>query len=310
MAKMARTIAAALLATAWAGMATAQAQAPLYEHEGPFPWQMNLQPPATRIMEFIDWFNWYTIIIVGLICLLVTGLLAWCIIRFNRSANPVPSRVTHHTSLEVAWTVIPILILVAIAVPSFRLLYAQYDPARIYEEYDPGTTPWLTVKLTGYQWYWGVEYFDDEDSQQHGVPQEFFYDALMLRDDELGENDLRLLSVDNPMVVPVNAFVRVLVTAGDVIHAFAMPAFGVKVDAVPGRLNETYFRAEMEGIFYGQCSELCGKDHAFMPIAIRVVSPELFQEWAAAAAENVGRANELLAERIAEQNEARRLAGR
>jgi cytochrome c oxidase subunit II len=306
MATMARTIAAALWLPALAGGAAAQQ----YEHDGPFPWQMNLQAPATRIMEFIDWFNWYTIIIVGLICLLVMGLLAWCIIRFNRTSNPVPSRITHNTTLEVAWTVIPILILVAIAVPSFRLLYAQYDPARIYEDYDPETTPWLTVKVTGYQWYWGIEYSGDEDSQAHGVPQEIFYDALMLRDDELGDTGLRNLSVDNPMVVPVGAFVRVLVTAGDVIHAFAMPAFGVKVDAVPGRLNETYFRAEQEGIFYGQCSELCGKDHAFMPIAIRAVSQELFQEWAQAAADNVGRANEMLLQRIAEQNEARRLAAR
>jgi cytochrome c oxidase subunit 2 len=300
----ARTIAAALWLAALIGAAAAQA-----EQNGPFPWQMNLQAPATRVMEFIDWFNWYTIIIVGLICLFVMGLMAWCILRFNRNSNPVPSRVTHHTTIEVAWTIIPVLILVAIAVPSFRLLYAQYDPGRIYEDFNPEETPFLTVKVTGYQWYWGVDYTADEDSQSHGVAEEIGYELLMLPEDELGETGLRNLSVDNPIVVPVDTFVRVLVTAGDVIHAFAMPPFGVKADAVPGRLNETYFKAEREGVYYGQCSELCGKDHAFMPIEIRVVSQDLFRQWAEAAADDVGRATELL-QQVAAQGEDGRVARR
>jgi cytochrome c oxidase subunit II len=289
MALMTRMFAAALGLAASSGIATAQ----LLPTE-PFPWQMGMQEPATAIMDRIVWFNWYTIIIVGLILLLVLSLIGWCILRYNREAHPRPSRVTHNTLVEVVWTVVPILILVAIAVPSFRLLYAQHDPARIYEDYAPGETPWLTVKVTGYQWFWGAEYSADEQNQENGVIEDFRFDLIMTPDEELAEGQPRLLTVDNPMVVPVDTFVRVLVTAGDVIHAFAMPAFGVKIDAVPGRINETYFRAYRTGIFYGQCSELCGKDHAFMPLVIKVVEQDHFRQWAAAASENLSESYELL----------------
>jgi cytochrome c oxidase subunit II len=289
MALMRSMFAAAVWLAALGGVATAQ----LLPTE-PFPWQMGMQESATEIMDFIIWMNWYTIIIGGLIMLLVLSLIGWCIVRYNREAHPNPSRVTHNTLVEVTWTVVPILILVAIAVPSFRLLYAQHDPARMYEDYRPGETPWLTVKVTGYQWFWSAEYGVDEHNETNGVIDDIRFDILMTPDEELVDGQPRLLTVDNPMVVPVDTFVRVLVTAGDVIHAFAMPAFGVKIDAVPGRINETYFRAYRTGIFYGQCSELCGKDHAYMPKVIKVVEQEHFRQWAAAAAEDLRGAYELL----------------
>jgi cytochrome c oxidase subunit 2 len=251
---------------------------------GPSAWETGFQQPATRVMEYIDWFSWYTVVIMSAIVLLVIGLLAWCAWKYNERANPVPSRLTHNTTIEVLWTVIPVLILVAIAIPSFRLLYGQYDPTKFYEDFDPEKTPYLTVKVTGVQWSWNVDYSNDEDSAKYGIAEPISLSMFMIPEADLGEGQVRNLSVDNPMVVPVDTFVRVQVTAeGDAIHAFAMPAFGVKVDAVPGRLNETYFKAEREGVFYGQCSELCGKDHAFMPFNIVVVSPDRFKAWAAAA---------------------------
>ena len=174
-------------------------------------------------------------------------------------ANPEPSKTTHNTLVEVVWTVLPILILVVIAIPSFRLLYFQREIPQAE----------LTVKAVGYQWYWGYEYPDNGD---------FAFDSLMLNDEERGDQP-RLLATDTAMVVPVDTTVRVIVTAADVLHAFAMPAFGLKMDAVPGRLNETWFKAEKTGTFYGQCSELCGIRHAFMPIRIEVVSKEAFAAW-------------------------------
>jgi cytochrome c oxidase subunit 2 len=276
-----------------AGLAATGAAA--QEGDGPQPWQFNYQRPATDVMGYIDWFSWYTVVIMSVIVLLVIGLLAWCAWRYNERANPVPSRITHNTTVEVLWTVIPVLILVAIAVPSFRLLYGQYDPSKLYADFDPDT-PFLGVKLTGVQWSWNVDYSNDEPSAAHGVAEPISYAMFPIADDQLGEGQLRNLSVDYPMVVPVDTFVRLQVTAeGDAIHAAAMPAFGLKVDAVPGRLNETYFKAEREGIFYGQCSELCGKDHAFMPMAIRVVSQEAFRAWAAAAPADLDAANAALA---------------
>src|SRR5437868_11147834 len=183
-------------------------------------------------------------------------------VRFNERAHPSPSRTTHRTSLEVAWTVIPIGILVFIAVPSFRLLFLEQTvpPADV------------TVKATGKQWYWSYSYPDEK----------FEFDSLMLQDADrakINPPPPRLLAVDNAMVVPVNKVVRVQVIGADVIHAFAVPSFGVKIDAVPGRLNETWFKATREGIYYGQCSELCGKDHAFMPISVRVVSDQAYASW-------------------------------
>ena len=187
-------------------------------------------------------------------------LLVIVMVRFNARANPVPSRTTHNTLIEIAWTIIPIVILVVIAVPSFKLLFFQLNiPAAD-----------LTVKATGKQWYWSYNYPDNG---------KFEFDSLMLKEGERKEGQPRLLAVDNEMVVPVNKTVRVITTGADVIHSFAVPSFGIKIDAIPGRINETWFKATREGIYYGQCSELCGKDHAFMPIAVRVVSEQAFAAW-------------------------------
>ncbi|MGD9478160.1 UNVERIFIED_ORG: cytochrome c oxidase subunit II [Roseateles sp. XES5] len=250
----------------------------------PMPWQKGLQPAATSIMEEISWFEHYTLWFIVPITLFVLALLIVVVVKFRESANPVPSKTSHNTAIEVAWTLGPVIVLLFLAVPSFQLLTKQLAPT---EE------PEMTIKATGYQWYWGYEY------QTADKPVSF--DSLLLADADraaAGKEDKavypRLLTVDNEIVVPVGKHVRLLVTAADVIHAFAMPSFGIKIDAVPGRLNETWFKADREGLFYGQCSELCGKDHAFMPIAVRVVSQEKFDTWLAAAATNVGEANKAL----------------
>jgi cytochrome c oxidase subunit 2 len=261
----------------------------------PSPWQINFQGAVTGIAQGIHDFHWVLLVIITLVVLLVLVLLVVVAMRFNAGSNPVPSRTTHHTWLEVVWTVAPVMILVFIAVPSFRLLYAQYDapPADI------------TIKATGHQWYWSYEYqagaqtaaqnasgnvAQEQPAATAGTQQatgadvvEIGFDSTMIPEKDLKEGQPRLLAVDNEVVVPVNKVVRVLVTAGDVMHAFAVPSFGIKADAVPGRLNETWFKAEREGIYYGQCSELCGKDHAFMPIAVRVVSDEAYATWLAQA---------------------------
>ena len=226
----------------------------------PSPWQLGLQQSATSVMDGITNLHNFLLILITLITVFVLGLLVIVMIKFNAKANPVPSRTTHNTLLEVLWTVVPVLILVAIAVPSFRLLFHQLDIPKAD----------LTVKATGKQWYWSYSYPDNG-------PIEF--DSLMLKDGERKADQPRLLAVDNEVVVPVNKVVQVIVTASDVIHAFAVPSFGIKVDAVPGRINETWFKATKEGLYYGQCSELCGRDHAFMPIAVRVVSDQAFTAW-------------------------------
>jgi cytochrome c oxidase subunit 2 len=225
----------------------------------PKPWQLGFQDAASDNMAQITNFNDFLLILMTAITLVVLGLMVFVMLRFNAKANPEPSKTTHNTFIEVAWTVVPILILVIIAIPSFRLLYYQ----RVLPEAD------MTIKATGYQWYWGYEYPD------HGG---FAFDSLMLNDDERGDQP-RLLATDTAMVVPVNTTVRVIVTGADVLHSWAMPAFGVKMDAVPGRLNETWFRAEKTGTYYGQCSELCGIRHAFMPIRVEVVEPDAFASW-------------------------------
>jgi len=225
------------------------------------PWQIGFQPPATPIMAQIESFHTYVNIIIVLIALFVLGLLIYVMARFNERRHPQPSRTTHNTALEIAWTVIPVLILVAIAIPSFRLLYAQYDFPK----------PDLTITATGSQWYWTYEYPD------HGIT----FDSIMVPEADLKEGQPRLLTVDREVVVPVNKNVIVGLKSNDVIHDWAVPAFGVKLDAVPGRLQSTWFRAEREGVFYGQCSELCGRNHAFMPIAVRVVSEAEFADWLA-----------------------------
>jgi cytochrome c oxidase subunit 2 len=226
----------------------------------PTPWQTGLQDAGSPVMENIIWFHNLLLIVITLITVAVLVLLVWVMVRFNQRRHPTPSRTTHRTSLEVAWTVIPIGILVFIAVPSFRLLFLEQNipPADV------------TVKATGKQWYWSYGYPDQG---------KFEFDSLMIQDKDLKADQSRLLSVDNEMVVPVNKVVRVQVTGSDVIHSFAVPSFGIKIDAIPGRLNETWFKATKEGIYYGQCSELCGKNHAFMPIAVRVVSDSDFNAW-------------------------------
>ncbi|WP_426531697.1 cytochrome c oxidase subunit II [Bradyrhizobium sp. McL0615] len=225
----------------------------------PQPWEMTLQPAASPVMENIISFHNLLLVIITVITLFVLALLVIVVVKFNAKANPVPSRTTHNTLIEVAWTLIPVLILVAIAVPSFRLLFQQLDIPKAD----------LTVKATGKQWYWSYAYPDNG---------KFEFDSLLAQDKQP-----RLLGVDNEMVVPVNKVIRVQTTGADVIHAFAVPSFGIKIDSIPGRLNETWFKATKVGMYYGQCSELCGKDHAFMPIAVRVVNDQEFATWVEAA---------------------------
>jgi cytochrome c oxidase subunit 2 len=246
-----------LLGLTVAGMALATGGAAFGAQ--PKPWEMTLQEAATPVMENIISFHNLLLVIITLITLFVLALLVVVVVKFNAKANPVPSRTTHHTLIEVAWTLIPVLILVAIAVPSFRLLFQQLDIPKAD----------LTVKVTGKQWYWSYAYPDNG---------KFEFDSLMAQDKQP-----RLLGVDNEMVVPVDKVIRVQTTGADVIHAFAVPAFGVKIDSIPGRLNETWFKATKVGMYYGQCSELCGKDHAFMPIAVKVVSDQEFAAWVEAA---------------------------
>ncbi len=225
----------------------------------PSPWQMGLQQAATPVMENIIWFHDFLLYLITAIAVFVLVLLVIVIVRFNARSNPTPTRTTHNTLLEVMWTLVPVVILVAIAVPSFKLLFLQLT-------IPPSD---LTVKATGKQWYWTYGYPDSK----------FEFDSLMLQDKDRKPDQPRLLAVDNEMVVPVNKVVRVQVIGSDVIHAFAVPSFGIKIDAVPGRLNETWFKATREGIYYGQCSELCGKDHAYMPIAVRVVNEREYAAW-------------------------------
>ncbi len=225
----------------------------------PSPWQLGLQQSASPVMDDIVWFHNFLLWLIAAIAVFVLVLLAIVVLRFNARANPTPSRTTHNTAIEIIWTVVPVLILVTVAVPSFRLLFYQLKvPAAD-----------LTVKVTGKQWFWSYSYPDSK----------FEFDSLMVQDKDLKPGQLRLLSVDNEMVVPVNKVVRVLVTGADVIHSFSVPSFGIKIDAIPGRLNETWFKAEREGMYYGQCSQLCGRDHAFMPIAVHVVSEKDYTAW-------------------------------
>jgi cytochrome c oxidase subunit 2 len=225
----------------------------------PTAWEYTLQQSASPVMDNIIWFHNFLLWIITIITIFVLALLIIVAVKFNSKANPVPSKTTHNTLIEVVWTVVPVLILVCIAVPSFRLLFQQLDVPKAD----------LTIKATGKQWFWSYSYPDNG---------KFEFDSLMVAD-----KAPRLLAVDNEVVVPVNKIIRVQVTGADVIHSFAVPSFGIKIDAIPGRLNETWFKATKEGMFYGQCSELCGKDHAFMPIAIRVVSDQEFATWVEAA---------------------------
>lgn len=230
----------------------------------PVPWQMGMQTPVTPVGDNIYGFNTFLFWITTAIAVFVLVLLAVIIVRFNARANPVPTRTTHNTVLEVIWTIVPVVILAAIAIPSFRLLFLELDVPK----------PDLTIKATGKQWLWSYSYPDNGN---------FEFDSTVVADKDLKPGQPRLLTVDNEMVVPVNKVVHVLVTGADVIHSFAVPSFGVRIDAIPGRINDTWFKATREGMYYGQCSELCGVDHAFMPIAVHVVSEDEFTKWAAAA---------------------------
>ena len=252
----------------------------------PSPWQLGFQQSATPVMDNITWFHDFLLYIITGITAFVLVLLLIVMARFNARANPVASRTTHNTLLEVAWTVLPIVILLVIAVPSFKLLFLQLNlPAAD-----------MTVKATGKQWYWSYGYPDQG---------KFEFDSLMIQDKDLKPDQPRLLSVDNEMVVPVDKIVRVQVTGSDVIHSFAVPSFGIKIDAIPGRLNETWFKATKEGIYYGQCSELCGKNHAFMPIAVRVVSDSDFNAWLEDAKKKYARGDDSLPRALAARESAK-----
>lgn len=226
----------------------------------PKEWQLGFQNPASGGMrDIVNFHDNLLLPIIIAITVFVLFLMLYACIRFRASANPNPSKRTHNVTVEILWTLIPCLILIVMAVPSFKILYKQ----------DTIPKADLTIKAVGYQWYWGYEYPDEN----------IIFDSYMIEEKDLKADQPRLLAVDNEVIVPVNKVVKVLITANDVLHAWALPSFGVKRDAVPGRINETWFKAEKEGTYYGQCSELCGIKHAFMPITVKVVSEEDYQEW-------------------------------
>ncbi|OUR77715.1 cytochrome c oxidase subunit II [Alphaproteobacteria bacterium 46_93_T64] len=230
------------------------------------PWQLGFQDAFSPVAHLQQDFHDTLMILITAITLFVLALMIYVAVRFNRKANPTPSKTSHNTMIEIVWTIAPILILIVIAVPSLKLLYYA-DRIEVAD---------MTLKATGYQWYWGYEYIDEE---------ELSFEAIMLEEDELKEGQPRLLATDNMIVLPVDTNIRLLITAEDVLHSWAMPAFGVKLDAVPGRINETWMRIEEEGVYYGQCSELCGARHGFMPIAVKAVSKEEYKKWLVKAKE-------------------------
>jgi len=244
----------------------------------PKPWQMNLQEAHSSLMEQMVEFHDFLLYLIFAISIFVLGLLLFTIVRFNEKRHPTPSKTTHNTLLEVMWSVIPIFLLVVIGLFSLPLLFRSDDTVNAD----------LTVKVIGRQWYWSYEYPD------HG---DFTFDAFMIPDDEIKGDQLRMLSTDENLVLPIGKKIRVLVTASDVLHAFAMPALGSKVDAVPGRTNEIWFDIDEVGMYYGQCSELCGSGHAFMPIAIQAVTPAEFDAWVAKARVKYAEADEELTPR-------------
>lgn len=268
------TIATSLWASAGLILAGAAASAQEITQEleiigQPTPGATGFQPAATELARDLQWLDGMLLVIITFITLFVTGLMAWVFIRYNRKSNPTPATFTHHSALEIAWTIVPIVILVFIGAFSLPVLFKQQEiPAAD-----------INIKVTGYQWYWGYEYTDENVR----------FESYLLQRDELEEygytQDQNLLATDTAVVVPVGATVVMQVTGADVIHSWTIPAFGVKQDAVPGRLAQLWFAAEQEGIYFGQCSELCGKDHAYMPITVKVVSQESYDEWLIAAKE-------------------------
>ncbi|MCR0983513.1 cytochrome c oxidase subunit II [Roseomonas populi] len=258
------TVLASVALLGLAGAAMAQSAAPGEALGVPHPWGLGLQEAFGPVKAAIHDFNDLVLYIIIAITIFVAGLLAWVIWRYDSRRNPVPSRTSHHTMLEIAWTVLPVLILLIIAIPSFRLIYYE-DRAR---EAD------LTINVQGRQWYWHYGYPDNGN---------FEFDSYPIADADLKPGQLRNLSVDNPLVVPVGATVRVMTTGHDVIHSFFVPSLGVQKYTIPGRTMETWFRADREGTFYGQCNQICGNNHWFMPIAVRAVPREEFDRWAAEA---------------------------
>jgi len=241
----------------------------------PQDWQVNLPHSVTPMLDSMKSFNELLLIIIVPIVLFVLGLLVWVMFKYNETANPVPSRLSHNTTLEVLWTIVPVLILVVIAIPSFRLLFRQFD----FPKAD------VVVKATGKQWFWSYEYPDAKVA----------FDSYPVEDKDLKPGQLRNLAVDNEMVVPVNKVVQVLITGGDVIHQWVVPSFGTRADGIPGRINRTWFIAREPGVYYGECSALCGQGHAYMPIAVKVVSDEEFGKWISDKQKSAGLNNNQLA---------------
>ena len=230
-------------------------------------WQLSFQNPATDLMGSVVGLHNIILVVMTLVTLFVLFLLFYVSFRFSAKRNPIPSTTTHNTVVEVLWTAIPIVILVVLAIPSFKLLYQQEKS----ENYD------MTVKVIGHQWYWEYEYPD------HG---DFYFESYMVQEQDLEEGDLRLLTVDNPLVIPANKNIQILITAGDVLHSWAVPSMGLKTDAVPGRLNETWVNVKEPGIYRGQCSEICGSGHGFMPVVVKVLPEREFMAWANEAKNN------------------------
>lgn len=229
--------------------------------DAPTPWGLNFQEAASPMAERIHDFHDMLLVIITAIALFVLVLLVWVIIRYNSKANPEPKQFSHNVLIEVIWTVVPIIILIIIAIPSFKVLYYN----------DRTENPEMTLKIVGYQWYWNYEYPD------HG---DISFDSYMVADEDIGPDQKRLLSTDTQVVLPVDTNIQLLISAGDVLHSWTIPAFGVKMDAIPGRWNETWVNISKPGVYYGQCSELCGKDHAYMPIEIKAVPKDEFRAWA------------------------------
>jgi cytochrome c oxidase subunit 2 len=251
---------AALAAMAMTALLAAGAHAQGEALGAPQPWELTFQAAHSPVMERLTDFNYVLLVIIIVISVFIVALLGIVIFRYNKRRNPKPQSWSHNTLLEMVWTAIPVIILLAIAIPSIRLLYYQ----------DRAPNPEMTLKAIGHQWYWSYEYPD------HG---DIAFDAVMKEEAELEEGEPRLLATDTAVVLPVGTDIRILTTADDVIHAFALPALGVKMDAVPGRINETWVHINTPGTYYGQCSELCGTNHGFMPIMVKAVSKEEFAAW-------------------------------
>jgi cytochrome c oxidase subunit II len=257
-----RLLGFAVAGLAVAGLTLAMSGAAFAELGQPAPWEYTLQQSASPVMDNIRYFHNWLLAIITIITLFVLALLVTVMVKFNAKANPVPSRTTHNTLIEVLWTLLPVLVLASIVIPSFKLLFLELDVPKAE----------VTIKATGNQWNWTYAYPDDKIE----------YTSIMLSEEDrakLTTPPPRLLGVDHAIVVPANKVIRVQTTGADVIHSFAVPAFGIKIDAIPGRLNETWFKADKIGVYYGQCSELCGKDHAFMPIVVKVVNDQDYDDW-------------------------------